>query len=177
MFSTTTPSCKDYTLCSKRNKCNQCIGTCTSTSTCQPTPVCNSIKGCPCQTQCKKCTPINCSTQPCNSKKCKCHVTSECGCNINPKKLCRKRCAPEGKYPKCPVEVRLPQELSRRKCCPSIDVFLSRIGMGDVVLSLTPAPTGAYTLKPLTLRQQSKCVQTPKINPCPKKPCKCKCGN
>ena len=199
MFKSTTPSCREYNTCSRRNRCKQCRGACKVASTCQKGPKCNCKafkKGCPCQPvelckrQCRRCLPGGCEKcllQPgCPSKfckqKCKCQFALVCSCGYDPTKICKKRCAPEGKYPACPVQTKLPQELPRKRCgrpggcCPSVDLFVSRLGMGDVILQLTPPPTTAFQLKPLTLREQSKCVATPKVNPCPNTPCKCPCG-
>lgn len=189
MFKNSIAECRDYT--QKKN------GVCTSKSSCQKTTKCNCTdykNGCPCQStelckkQCTKCLPKSCDKcllQPgCPSSitgfcrnKCKCQFVQVCGCDNNPSKVCKKRCAPEGKYPACYVPVAPPQQLAKKRGCkPSIDLFISRIGMGDVVMVSPPMPTGAYQLQPLTLRQLSSCVKAPKVNPCPNKPCKCKCG-
>ena len=198
MFKASIPECTTINKCSRRTKTGMCKGACKSTTNCAPKVKCDCKaykNGCPCQPaeqckqQCKKCAPIecqNCLTQPgCPSKncpqKCKCQFVQVCGCS-DPSKVCKKRCGKEGQYPTCEVKVPGPQELVRKKACKhSIDVFISRIGMGDVTMNLTPIPDKAFQLKPLTLREQSSCVATPKPMPCgcPNTKGKCcdfKCG-
>jgi len=196
MFKNTTPNYREFNKCSRRDKNGLCKGACTVATT-PKTPKCNCAaykRGCPCQPvelckkQCAECLPGRCSkcllqpgcpssvTPECRTQ-CKCQFVQVCSCDNRPSKVCKKRCAPEGKYPACYVPVPPPQQLPKKRGCkPSIDLFISRIGMGDVILESPPMPTGAYQLKPLTLRQISNCVKAPKVNPCPKKLCKCKCG-
>lgn len=193
MFKNSLPSTRDYNICSSRNKYGICTGGCKNASSTQAIPKCDCTaykKGCPCQRselckrQCTECNASSCPgctnnpgcpvSGPC-AKKCKCQFVQVCSCDTQ--KVCKKRCAKEGQYPSCPQYIRPPQQLPKKRACnPQIDIFISRIGMGDVTLTLQPIPEGPYQLKPLTLRQMSECVTAPKVNPCPKKPCKCKCG-